>query len=71
MPSLQANPIRKSLRKHLKDIVDTVENLDNKAADCPNKKATKIKAQKAKMSTKRNRVLKKTTKERDIGYVKN
>ena len=30
------------------------------AADCPNKKATKIRAQKAKMSSKRNKVLKET-----------
>ena len=41
--------------------------LGHKAADCPNKKATKTRAQKVKMSTKRNRVLKETTKERDIG----
>ena len=39
----------------------------HKSTACPNKKATKIRAQKVKMSTKRNRVLKKTTKERDIG----
>ena len=39
----------------------------HKAADCPNKKATKRRGQKVKMSTKRNRVLKETTKERDIG----
>ena len=30
MPSSQANPIRKSPRKHLKDVVGTVENLDIK-----------------------------------------
>ena len=39
----------------------------HKAADCPNRKATKIRAQSVKMSTKRSRVLKETTKERDIG----
>ena len=67
MPSLQANPTRKSPRKLLKDVVDTVENLDIKQQIVPTKKATKIWAQKVKMSTKRNRVLKETTKEKDIG----
>ena len=41
MPSLQANPIRKSPRKHLKDIVDTVENLDIKQQIVPIKKQPK------------------------------
>ena len=58
---------KKSPRKHLKDIVDTVENLDIKQQILSIKRATKIRAQKVKMSTKRNRVLKETTKERDIG----
>ena len=38
----------------------------HKAAECPNKKATKRRAQKGNLSTKRNRVLKETTKEKDI-----
>ena len=38
----------------------------HKTAECPNKKATKIRAQKGNLSTNRNRVLKETTKERDI-----
>ena len=42
-------------KPHLKDIVDTVENLDIKQQIVPIK------------STKRNRVLKETRKERDIG----
>ena len=46
---------KKSPRKHLKDIMDTVENFD-----------IKQQIQMAKMSTKRNRVLKETTKERVI-----
>ena len=65
--SSQSN--KESPRKHLKDAVDTVENLDIKQLIVPIKKATKIRAQKAKMSTKRNRMLKETTKERDIGIL--
>ena len=57
---------RKSPRKHLKDVVGTVENLDMKQQIVPTRKATKIRAQKAKTSTKRNTVLKETLKERDI-----
>ena len=38
----------------------------HEAADCPNKKASNIRAQKEKMSTKRNRVVKETIMERDI-----
>ena len=37
------------------------------AAECPNKKVTKIRAQKENLGTKRYRVLKETKKERDIG----
>ena len=62
-----ANPIRRSPRKHLEDIVGAVENLDIKQQIVPTRNATKIKAQKAKMSTKRNTVLNETIKERDIG----
>ena len=58
MPSSQANPIRKSLRKHLKDMVGTVESLDMKQQIVATRKATKIRSQKAKMSSKRNTVLK-------------
>ena len=38
----------------------------HKAADCPNKKSNQIRAQRAKMSTKSNVVLKETLKERVI-----
>ena len=58
---------QESPRKHLKDVVGTVENLDIKQQIVPTRKATKIRAQKARMSTKRNTVLKETIKERDIG----
>ena len=42
MPSLQVNPIRKSPRKDLKDVVGTVESLDTKQLIVPIRKATKI-----------------------------
>ena len=48
MPSSQANPIRKSPRKHLKDIVGTVENLDIKQQIVPTKKANKIRLNRQK-----------------------
>ena len=66
MPSSQANPVRKIPRKHLKDIVGTMENLEIKQQIVPTRKATKIRAQKAKMSRKGNTVLKEPLKERDI-----
>ena len=58
---------KKSPRKHLKDVVGTVDNLDIKQQIVPTRKATKIRAQKAKMSTKRNTVLKETPMESDMG----
>ena len=66
MPSLQANPTRRISRKHFRDVVDSVENLDIKQLIVPIRKATKIRAQNVNMNTKRNRGLKETTKERDI-----
>ena len=71
MPSSQANLIRKSPRKYLKDIVGTVESLDIKQQIVQTRKATKIRAKKIKTITKRNRVLKETLKERDIGISQN
>ena len=56
-----------SNKKKLKKAHRTVENLYIKQQIVPTRKATKIRAQKAKMSTKRNTVLKETLKERDIG----
>ena len=67
MPSLQANPTREKPKKAFKGCCGYCGEFGHKAADCSNKKATKIRAQKIKMSTKRNRILKETTKERDIG----
>ena len=64
MPSSQANPIRKSPRKHLRDVVGTADSLGIKQQIVPTRKATKIRAKKAKTSTKRNTVLKETLKEK-------
>ena len=52
MPSSQANPVRKSTRKHLKDVVGTVENWDIKQQILPTRKATKIRAQNSKKHKK-------------------
>ena len=57
---------KKIPRKHLKDVVGTVESLEIKQQIVPTRKVTKIRAKKVKMSTKRNRVLKETLKERDV-----
>ena len=65
MPSSQADLIGQSPRKHLKDVVGSVESLDIKQQIVPTRKATKIRAKKVKTSTK-NRVLKVTQKERHI-----
>ena len=52
-PSLQANPTRKSPRKQLRDIVDTVEKLDIKQLIVPIRKVIIIRAQKENLSTKK------------------
>ena len=64
--SLQVHPIRKSPRKHLRDVVGTVGSLDIKQLIVPIRKATKIRVRKPKMSTRKNRVLKGTPKEKGI-----
>ena len=51
---------KKSQRKYLNDIVGTMESWDIKQQIVPTRKATKIRAKKVKMSTKRDRVLKET-----------
>ena len=61
-----SHPIRKSPRKHLRDIVGTVESLDIKQVIVPIRKATKIWVRKPRMSTRKNRVLKGTPKEKGI-----
>ena len=62
---------KESPRKHLKDIVATVESLYIKQQIVPTRKATKIRAETAKLSTKRNRVPKETLKEMDIRICQN
>ena len=57
---------KKKPKKAFKGHCGYCEEFGHKAADCPNKKVTKIRAQKENLSTKRNRVLKETKKERDI-----
>ena len=53
MPSLQVPPTKKGPRKHSKDIVDTVENLDTKQQIVPNKKSNQNKGQKSKTHQKK------------------
>ena len=57
---------KKKPKRHLKDIVGTVVSLDTKQLIVPTRKATKIRAEKENLSIKRKRVLKETTKEKDI-----
>ena len=54
---------KKKPKKAFKGCCGYCGEFGHKAADCPNKKATKIRAQMVKMITKRSRVLKETTKE--------
>ena len=56
MPSLQAPPTRKDPRKHSKDAVDTVENLDTKQPIVPTRKATKIRVRKRKHSKRKSSI---------------
>ena len=53
MPSLQVPLTKKGPRKHSKDAVDTVENLDTKQLIVPTRKATKTKGQKPKNQQKK------------------
>ena len=71
MPYLQAHPIRKSPRKHLKDIVGTVGSLDIKQLIVQIRKPTKIGVREPKTSTRKNRVLKGTLKVKDIEICQN
>ena len=53
MPSLQVTQTKKVPRKHSKDTVDTVENLDTKQLIVPTGKAIKNKGQKSKTHQKK------------------
>ena len=57
---------RRTPRKHLRDVVGTVESLDIKQLIVPIRKATKIRVRKPKMSIRKNRVLKETLRANDI-----
>ena len=58
---------KKKLKKLFKGCCGYCGEFGHKAAYCPNKKSNQNNDQKGKPSTKRNRVLKETLKERDIG----
>ena len=56
---------KKSPRKHLKDIVDTVGSLDIKQLIVPTRKVTNIRVRKQKTSTRKSRVPNGTPKTKD------
>ena len=62
-----SQPNKKKHKKAFKGCCGYCGDFGHKAVDCPIKKSNQIRAQKAKMSTNRNRVLKKILKKRDIG----
>ena len=66
MPPLQAPPTRKGPRKHSKDVVDTVENLDTKQLTVPTRKVIKIRVRKQKYSKRESSMAKGTPKAKDI-----
>ena len=57
---------KKSPRKYLKDVVDTVGNLDTKQLIVLTRKATKIRVRKQKHSKRKRRMVKGTPKAKDI-----
>ena len=57
---------RKGPRKHLKDAVDTVENLDTKQLIVPTRKATKLRARNRKLIKRKGNMAEGTPKARDI-----
>ena len=66
MPSLQVPLTKKGPRKHSRDAVDTVENLDTKQLIVPTRKAIKTRARNRKTSKRKNHGVKGTPKARDI-----
>ena len=65
--ALFASPsIKKVPRKHSKDVVDTVENLDTKQQIVQTRKATKISVKNQKTQQKKNNMAKGTPKAKDI-----
>ena len=57
---------KKGTRKHSKDAVDTVENLDTKQLIVPTRKAIRTRARNRKTSKRKNSGVKGTPKARDI-----
>ena len=57
---------KKDPRKHSKDVVDTVENLDTKQLIVPIRNATKIRVRKRKHSIRKDSMVKGTPKAKDI-----
>ena len=57
---------KKSPRKHSKDVVDTVGNLDTKQLIAPTRKAIKIRVRKRKHSKRKCSMVKGTPKAKDI-----
>ena len=57
---------KKRPRKHSKDIVDTLGNLDIKQPIFPTRKATKIRVRKQKHSKQKSSMVKRTPKANDI-----
>ena len=66
MPFSRVPLTKKGPRKHSKDAVDTVENLDTKQQIVPTRKATKIRARNRKLSKRKNNMAKGTPKAKDI-----
>ena len=66
MPSLQVPQTNKGPRKHSKDAVDTVENLDTRQLIVQTRKAIKTKARNQKTSKRKNCGVKGTPKAKDI-----
>ena len=66
MPSSQVPPKRKNPRKHSKDIVDTVENLDTKQPIALTRKAITIRVRKQKHSKRKSSMVKGTPMAKDI-----
>ena len=57
---------KKKPKKQFKGCCGYCGEFGHKAADCPNKKSNQTKGPKENLSIKGNRVLKETTKEKDI-----
>ena len=58
---------KKKPKKVFKGCCGYCGEFGHKAADCPNKKSNQKRAKKLKTSTRKNRVLKETPEEKDIG----